>query len=191
MSKRVVVIIIVFFLALFVIGLFLLFSQKPPTPTETTTSSIPAVNPTPTDAPAHTLLFFSPSPLSLTNSSGSVSIDINANGDNISAIQLELQYDPKILTNVDIVPGTYLQNPVVLLKKISPQTGQISFALGLTTNATNLPTTGTVAKLTFQTLPSASGQTQVSFLPNTLVTATGIENSILKSTTPLTIILPR
>lgn len=116
-------------------------------------------------------------------------IQISTGTNKVTAVQLELSYDPKFLTNVDIAPGSFFNDPAVLLKKIDPETGTISLALGLGMGQKAISGTGTVAVLTFTPVAGQSGETAVNFLPKTQVTAQGYAQSVLKSITGSTISL--
>ena len=129
---------------------------------------------------AHTVLRLTPpvnKPYTVTYTSN---VNIETGGDKVTAAQLELSFDPKVLTNVQITPGTFIQNPVVLLKKVDQSNGRISFTLGVPGNQQTPKGTGTIATITFDEIPTASGSTIVDFLPKTQVTAAGIAQSVLK-----------
>jgi hypothetical protein len=130
-----------------------------------------------------TKLSFS-TPISLGVNSYSSDVIIFSGSNKITAVQLEIAYDPKVLTNVDIKPGTFLTSPVVLLKKIDTVNGRVSYALGI--NPSQKPTSGsgTVAILTFSTLPGITAtQTAINFDPKTDATAVGYAQPVLKQTT--------
>lgn len=110
-------------------------------------------------------------------------VTIATGGDKVTAAQLELSYDPKVLTNVQIKTGTFIQNPVVLLKKVDQTNGRISLAIGISLGGKTPVGTGTVATITFNEVLTATGSTILDFLPKTAVTAQGIAQSVLKTTT--------
>ncbi len=92
-------------------------------------------------------------------------------------VQLELAYDPSILTALEILPGVYFTKPVVALQNISLNTGRISYALRCPlqqnrTTTTDCANSGTnnLATVMFQVNPyTTKSQTTISFLPKTLV----------------------
>lgn len=136
-----------------------------------------------TPAYLQTELSFS-TPVNTTLNSYSTNVLISTGNNKTTAVQLEISYDPKVLTNVDIQPGTFLIMPVVLLKKIDTVNGRISYALGM--NPSQKPTggNGTVATLTFSTIPGATAtQTPLNFEPKTAATAVGYAPSVLKQAT--------
>lgn len=160
--------------------------QEQPAPTPI------AAKPTPTPA-AQTTLALTPNPIVVSSQSGTLEVAIDTGKNNVTAVQLELSYDPKVLQNITITtPKTngFFTDPVTLLKEIDAKNGTVSYALGI--NPTDPPKKGKgiLAKLAFQAVRGASGQaTQVSFSPKTLVTAEGINESVLKSSSGATIIL--
>lgn len=113
----------------------------------------------------------------------STNVSITTGGDKVTATQLELSYDPKVLTNVQIKTGTFIQNPVVLLRKIDQANGRISLAIGIPLGGKTPVGTGTVATITFNEVLTATGSTILDFLPKTAVMAQGIAQSVLKTTT--------
>ncbi len=113
----------------------------------------------------------------------STNINITTGGDKVTAAQLELSFDPKVLLNVQVQTGTFIQNPVVLLKKVDQQNGRISLAIGVPLGEKGVSGSGTVATITFTEEPSATGSTVLDFLPKTAVTAQGVAQSVLKTST--------
>lgn len=110
-------------------------------------------------------------------------VNITTGGDKVTAAQIELSFDPKALTNVQVKTGTFIQNPVVLLKKVDQANGRVSLAIGVPLGEKGVSGSGTVATITFSEDPSATGSTVLDFLPKTAVTAEGIPQSVLKTST--------
>ena len=100
----------------------------------------------------------------------------------VTGVQLELSFDPKIITNVSIQQGTFFSKPVILLNNIDIEAGRISYALGISPEESGKKGEDIVATLTFKTNVSTPTATTISFLPKTLATAESIEQSVLKST---------
>lgn len=98
----------------------------------------------------------------------------------VTAVQIELNYDPKTITNVDIKPGGFFPNPTILLKKIDPVNGRISYVLGIGLGQYPINGNGTVAVLSL-TPVLQSGATTISFLPKSEVTVAGEIPSVLTS----------
>ena len=112
----------------------------------------------------------------------SLPISISTGKNKVTAVQLELQYDPVILTNVAVVPGSFFTNPVTLLNQIDVKTGRISYAFGTGLKDPGVIGKGIVAHLTFSAGVGITEKTAIIFLPKTLVTAEGISESALKQT---------
>lgn len=143
-----------------------------------------AVQPTST-VPAHTVLMAGPNPLTVApGEQGSVNITMNTSDNNVTAVQLELGYDPSIITNVKVTPGAMFSNPAILIDKNDPTTGRYTYAFGITPNSPTINGTGVVATVTFTAMPGASGKDmQLGLLPTSLVTARGVAPSVLKNAT--------
>lgn len=131
---------------------------------------------------AHTTLKIGdPIQASTTSAAYSSDVDIETGENKITAVQIELSYDPEALTNVDIKPGVFVPNALVLLKKIDPVEGRITLALALPLGQKGIQGQGNVAVITFTQKENSTSA--VNFLPKTQVTAEGISQSVLKSTT--------
>lgn len=142
-----------------------------------------ALQPSPTSA-AQTVLSMSPASVSVApGKQGSVEVAMNPYGNAVTAVQLELQYDPTLMSNVVVTPGTLFTNPVVLINTNNTQTGRVTYAFGIQPNQQTVSGQGTVATVTFTGKGKAGQQAQLSLLPNSLVTARGIASSVLKSAT--------
>ena len=141
-----------------------------------------AQQPTPM-TPAHTILALAPNPLTVApGQQGKVDVTIDTADNDVTAIQLELGYDPTIVSNVKVTPSTLFQNPVVLINKDDPKSGRYTYAFGITPNSPTVKGQGVVATVTFTTSAAANGKsTQLGLLPTTLVTARGVANSVMKS----------
>ena len=137
-------------------------------------------------------------PLSMTTSTPfvlpgrtvTISVLIKDTKQNVHLTQLELGYNPTVLTILSIRPGTFFTNPVNSLQTIDPNTGRISYALSCL-DATTCKTTSsqTIATITAIVASYANTkQTTITFLPKTLLRDNA--DKILKITTkPLTLTL--
>lgn len=175
MPKRTIALIIV--LLLVTIGLlYLALAPKQSTPPVSTLPS-----PTPTPA-AQTTLFLSPNPIYVSSSSGTIDINIDTQDNMVTAVQLELSYDPKALTSIEIASpsaNSFFTESVALLKNIDRVNGKISYALGIPPTGKSIEGKGKVATITFRSLLT-SGQTGITINPETQVTAEGISGTVLK-----------
>lgn len=162
--------------------------QAPAVPNSSTMSQ----QPTPM-VPAHTVLQLGPNPLTVApGQQGSVNVTIDTSDNNVTAVQLELGYDPNLVSNVKVTSGPLFANPVVLIDKNNPTTGRYTYAFGITPSAQPVKGTGVVATVTFTVSPNAAGKdTQIGLLPNSLVTARGVAQSVLKSETGTTLSISR
>jgi hypothetical protein len=140
---------------------------------------------------AQTSLSFS-NPVVATPSGYSTNVLISTGKNKVTVAQLEITYDPKVLTNVDIAPGTFFPTPTVLLKKVDAVNGRISYVLGIGLGSTPVTGKGTVATLNFSTVGGTdSAKTPINFEPKTTVNAVNYAQSVLlKSTGVLFSITP-
>jgi hypothetical protein len=127
---------------------------------------------------AHTSLFFSDD-IRPSTTSGTYEMDINidTNDNKVTFAQLEMSYDPKNLTRVDIKPGTFIKNPVIIQKNIN--NGRIKYWIGIEKNQKGIQGKGILATLTFT--KSGANSAEINFLPKTSVSAAGTDQSVLKN----------
>lgn len=143
--------------------------------------SIAPEAPAPTSV-AHSVLTLSPNPVTVRpRQQGTVDVMIDTSENAVTAIQLELAYDPSIIGNVKVTSGPLFQQPVVLIDKNDTKTGRYTYAFGIQPNQATIQGTGAVAKITFTARGTAGQQAQLALLPETLVTARGVQNSVLKN----------
>lgn len=187
MSKRTLFLILALLLLVGVL-LVVAFSVNQTKPTPTPQVSLPPqTSPTPV---AQTVLSMTPNPLTVSpQSPSSVNIDIATGSNNVTAVQLELTFDPTVVSNVSISGGTFFANAIELIKKIDQKEGTITYALGISPNDTAKSGTGTVATITFTATGTVGTQSPMTFSEKTLVTASGASSSILKSTTGTVVLL--
>lgn len=140
-------------------------------------------------------LYFQPSTLTATtNGQQSVNILVDSAGMGVFGAQIELQYDPRAISNVNIVPAQnnfFGNQPTVILDSVDPTQGRASFAIGANIDGGDKIGTGVVATLTFTpNVFSGLSTTQIIFLPKTTVTSLQYPDySILKDSTSLTVTL--
>ncbi len=151
------------------------------------TSSNQSVSPTrlPPSLP-QTTLRFDPNPIKL-DKDGKVhaKIYMDTKENKVSAVQLELAYDPKVLSFVSIEPEDFFANRQEIIKRIDAQRGRITYAVGITPQQRSTPIQGedTIVEIVFTPVSSTVKETNITFLPHTMVTALGIQNSVLRKTT--------
>ena len=146
-----------------------------------------SMSPAPT-IPAYTVLSFAKNPVPVSGTTGSVDIVIDTDQNEVNAIQLEIAYDPSILSNVNITANGLFANPLQLLKQIDPETGRITFEYAVPPSQKSVKGKGTVATMTFtKAAGSTATSTEIQLLPDSLATAVGVSGSVLKSTDNTTI----
>ncbi len=124
-----------------------------------------------------------------------VDVILDTYGKPVAGVQLELTYDPTVLTNVKVeTPQESLFGPTssVLISSVDPTQGRISYAVGISASDTEKVGRGAVATITF-TVNRQAGitTTNLAFLPKSAVTTFSTQGSVLSSTDPLQIqILP-
>lgn len=161
-----------------------------------TPSPTPAMTPTPTPI-VSTVLAFSPSTVTLDPTGrGTVDISIDTGENAVAAVQLEIAYDPKILSNVTIKQSGLFQNASPLKNSVDVKTGRVTFIMGITPAQAKNPIKGkgNIATITFtQSATTIDGITKMSILPKSQVGDfyAGQGHSVLKSTTDATITLNR
>jgi hypothetical protein len=132
---------------------------------------------------AQTLLSFS-KPIAATPSGYATDVLISTGKNKVTVAQLEIVYDPKILTNVNIKPGSFFTAPTILLQKIDAANGRISYVLGIGLGDKPVTGKGTVATISYSVLPGLSTvKTPINFEPKTQVNAAGYVQSVLKQST--------
>lgn len=173
---------------LLVIASLLLFYAVSITPTKKPDSPvIPSKTAAtiPTKSPAETLLFITPELKTVKeNETFSLNVEIDTGANQVTGVQLEIAYDPNILTNVTISKGTFFSNPNILLNNVDITTGRISYAIVVPPSVSALSGTGTVAVISAMKSSKVSelSESTVSILPKSLVTQIGTEGSVLNTT---------
>lgn len=178
MSRRTLILIIVLIGITAVLLAIALTPKQAPVPVEQ--------KPTPSISYAQTTLRISNNPIAVISTSSAVplystDVTIITGNNKVNAVQLELAFDVAHLYNVDIKPGPLFQNSVELLKKVDNQKGTISYALAGGIGQKGVSGGGIVAFITFQEKGKAGDLARINFLPKTLVTAEGIDKSVLKT----------
>lgn len=160
------------------------------TKTAPTSSSTPESNnltsqgPSETPIPAHSILTLSPNPIMVTpGQKATVITNIDTSDNQVTGVQLEIAYDPNMISNVKVVPGEMFTSPVVLINNNNAQTGRYTYAFGIMPNHDPVKGTGNVATITFTALNKPGESSQLTLLNSSLVSARGITPSVLKSAT--------
>lgn len=184
MSKRTLGLII-FLIA--VTGLLLYLAVAPKTSAPLLTpppASPPRVSPTPVPS---AILLLSPNPLTISSLSGSLEVKLDAKDEKVTGVQLELSFEPKVITKITVQAATFFTNPVILINDVNYKTGRISYALAIAPAAEAQGGKGVLATIEFTAQAGTAQTTQINLLPKTLVTARGVASSVLKETSGATI----
>ncbi|HEX8932382.1 MAG TPA: cohesin domain-containing protein [Patescibacteria group bacterium] len=153
-------------------------------------ATAPQLSVQPTLSEAHSVLAMSPNPVQLMpGQTGSVAVTIDPSDNQVTAVQLELMYDPAVLSNVQVTYGALFTNPLVLINKNNPTTGKYTYAFGIQPSQQPITTKGVAANITFTTKGTVGQQAQITLLPESLVTARGVADSVLKMGNGTTIML--
>jgi len=116
-----------------------------------------------------------------------VNVKVTTGTNKITAAQLEITYNPKALLKVDVQPGSFFKDAVVLLKKINDKDGTITYAIAAPLGQNPVSGIGDLAIITYSKNPSFVGKSNISILPTSLITDETISKSVLKSSASLEI----
>ncbi|HSW96626.1 MAG TPA: cohesin domain-containing protein [Candidatus Saccharimonadales bacterium] len=161
------------------LAIYILFTitAKKTAPANNTAGTNEAMYPTTDPKQITSTLYF------LKNSDKKIAyININTDKQPISGVQLALKYDPKAIGNIEITQGTFFNKPVVLQNAIDTTNGIIYYTLSINPNSAQIYGEGSIVTLHYQ-LINAGASTKITFLPQTKVTAKGINTSVLKQAT--------
>jgi len=113
-----------------------------------------------------------------------VNVIVDAGTHPISGVQLQMNYDTRVLTNVTIQKGTFFSSPLELTNNIDQTHGIIQYAIAIA--PTNAPQQGKgiVATITYTPNLGVTSSTKMTFLPGTKITAEGIDQSVLQLPAP-------
>ena len=146
-----------------------------------TPASSPQVSAPQTSLPKTARVYFEPSELkvqkALLKSSHSASLMIDPGVHKVTAVQLELQFDPNVIETISLEPASGSASffdalSPVLFTQIDREKGRISYAVGISPNELPRTKNGVVANLFFtlkSNLPAgkagvATPSSQISFL---------------------------
>lgn len=153
------------------------------TPVETLPAPTTAISP---DAQSVLSLIPNPMMLDATNK-GTIDVNIETGGNEVTAVQFELKYDPSAITDIEIRPAKFFTSPVELMKLVDKTNGRITYMIGISPAQNPISGSGSVAQITFsKTRNTNLASTEIKFAKTenseSIVTATGIEESVLKET---------
>lgn len=190
MSKRTLLLILALLVLTGVLLVVALSSNSPQTPPQVTPSPANRVGETGPTPVVQTELSISPNPATVTaRTPSTLNVDIATGGNKVTAVQLEMTFDPTVLTKMAIAQGDFFVNPIVLLNKVDAKKGTITFALGIPPTGEAKSGTGVAATLSFVPVGTPGTQSPITILSKSLVTASGTSSSVLKSTTGTILVL--
>ncbi len=119
------------------------------------------------------------------NSDGTYSsvVYIDSGKNTVTGVQVELYYDPKVVSNVTVSPLNFFSSATEVLKTIDQPNGRISYALGSSLGEPGVKGKGNLAKITYTVTPNPENPTaSFNFMPKTSVNGNGTDASLLKET---------
>lgn len=199
MSRKTLSLIIILLILTIVLVIVAVTTKDPvitPDGMKSATPTTSAEKPSPTTVPAHTLLRLSPNPVTPptagTTSATTVTVEIDTDGDNVRGVQLEIAYDPALLTGMTIKPGTFFTEPTALpIGGVNAKIGRITYAITSSSIKASKSGKGSIATLSFYPVRnSGSASTPITILEKSLVTAAGMgTQSVLKQAGSTTVML--
>lgn len=168
MSKKLILLLL---LLTFAIVIYLVRIPQKPTIISSPAPLI-SLSPTPT-LPAESSLSFIPDTIyTPAGQNDETRIQLNSQTKYPLDAQLELAYDPAILTEITLTPETLFPKSTVLLNNNDEATGRISYAISLDKNEKPQNFYGTAAILKFKIKENIiQNQTTIYFLPKTAIIA--------------------
>lgn len=116
-------------------------------------------------------------------------LTIDSKSNAISGVEVELAYEPSVVTIIAIKPGTFFTSPIVLPVGKETKKGTIRYSLALGPGLSGKQGSGTVAEIEYrinQTVKSGT-QTQIQILPSSIVTDANSTTSVLSEANGTTI----
>jgi len=191
MSKKTIGLVVgLLILTVFLVALAMQSANQVPPPTQQA-----IVTPTPA-IKAETRLFMTPDRVNLVGNRASVTINMNSQENEVTGVQMEISYDPKVLSFVSITPVSEFAGWIPIIDSrniVDRKNGRISYSLG---KPPRQPITGfsgesEVVTLVFTKVGSAtaSASTEIEFLPKSQVLEIGNSQSVLKEAVGTTVLL--
>ena len=176
MSKTSVLLLCIFIIALGIFGYIKL--THPYIPAGKPVTKVLQIS----NQPSKSIVSFSPAVFNAyPGKTNSIAVNLNVQGDVPTLVQVEIGYDPTIITPLTISPGTFFNQPTVLLNTMDPGSGRISYALQCGNAKTCIhQANADVATLTFSINPyTIKKETEITFFPKTLLqTADGLQTKL-------------
>lgn len=160
---------IVFLPAIFIIFISIFLVSKNMSPKNTPVIT-PIITPAISKTDDSTLYFYPDTLIAKRGQDNEASIQIETHGKLPTLLQLEMAYDPSVLTQVTLFPGDIFQQSDILLNENDESTGRISFAFALPPAISPQHTSGNAARIKFRVLKNTlQNETTIYFLPKTSI----------------------
>lgn len=156
-NKTVLLIIVLFIIASFFVYLAVFPKNKSQTKV--------VIIPTPTPY-AQTVLSLVKEKSS-TNSANTVDIVVNSGINTVNVVQAIIAFNPKDISKISLVKGSFFSNPAQLIKDINYNDGRIDYALGIVPGQKGVRGSGVLAKIVYEVNSSSiNSTTTFSFITN-------------------------
>ena len=109
-------------------------------------------------------------------------VNIDSGKNSVIGVQLELYYDPSLITNVNVTPLDFFPQAVEVLKKIDQQNGRISYAITVSPGEASVKGQGQLVKINYTPIGNDGISGVINFLPKTEVSGDTTAGSLLKLT---------
>jgi hypothetical protein len=116
-------------------------------------------------------------------------IVLDAGTNELSSAQLELKYDPAIISVTALRAGEFFPDPITPITNPIERAGRVEFAVTIPEIDRPVTGKGSLALLSIKRVPTATGsaETTIEFLPKTSLRGQDTTTSLLKTTESLTI----
>jgi hypothetical protein len=105
----------------------------------------------------------------------------------VTAVQLDIAFDPSVIYNVQVQPGNFFNRSLSLLNHIDYKTGTIFYVVAMPPTGVAKQGKGEVATIYYSFNSGAFNPTTFQFRPRTKVAAEGIDQSVLKAAAPISV----
>ncbi|HRN96015.1 MAG TPA: hypothetical protein PLD54_01045, partial [Candidatus Levybacteria bacterium] len=144
-------------------------------------------------------IIFSPNEVVLASNTATTTVDIivDTKEYEVDGVQLELMYDPEVLTNVTMTTPEQnffggQGNSNNFINEVDPQRGRVSYWFGINPMLTSKQGTGVVAQLSFTLNPQSSAtETVIDVLDKSMITEIETNKNVLAAPSPLNITIVR
>ncbi len=109
-------------------------------------------------------------------------VNIDTGKNSVVGVQLELYYDPSLITNVTVTPLDFFPQAVEVLKKVDDKNGRISYAITVSPGEAAVIGKGQLVKINYTPIGNDGISGVINFLPKTEVSGESTSGSLLKST---------